>query len=266
MGGAFVVKLWVGDKIVFLLHVEEESLIFAEKKDMRSSCPVFCLLRMVLSLCMLLLFAAQPCVAAKDSCHVVRLETDKGNIRIALSNLTPKHRDNFLRLVRQGFYDGLLFHRVIEDFVIQTGDPESKGASKDVRLGEGGPGYTVPAEIVFPELCHYRGSVAAAREPDDVNPELCSSGSQFYIVWGCKMTPGSMKKAMSYLAERGVELDKFQISDYQTKGGTPHLDGGYTVFGEVIEGLDVVKRIQNMPTDKNDRPIEDIRILRAVVE
>lgn len=233
---------------------------------MRPCCSLSCVLRRVLSLCMLLLLVVQPCVAVKDTCYVVRLETDKGNIRIALSNLTPKHRDNFLGLVRQGFYDGLLFHRVIEDFVIQTGDPESRGASTDVRLGDGGPGYTIPAEIVFPELCHYRGSVAAAREPDEVNPEFRSSGSQFYIVWGRKMTPAGMKKAMSYLAERGVELDKFQISDYQTKGGVPHLDGGYTVFGEVIEGLNVVKLIQSMPTDKDDRPVEDISILRAVVE
>lgn len=233
---------------------------------MRPCRSLFCVLRRVYSLCMLLLLVVQPCAAVKDTCYVVRLETDKGNIRIALSNLTPKHRDNFLRLVRQGFYDGLLFHRVIEDFVIQTGDPESKSASTDIRLGDGGPGYTIPAEIVFPELCHYRGSVAAAREPDGVNPEFRSSGSQFYIVWGRRMTPAGMKKTMSYLAERGVELDRFQISDYQTKGGVPHLDGGYTVFGEVIEGLNVVKLIQSVPTDKDDRPVEDIRILRAVVE
>lgn len=202
----------------------------------------------------------------KDKRSVVRLETSMGNIRIALSDLTPIHRDNFLRLAKDGFYDGILFHRVIEDFMVQAGDPCSKGASRDSVLGEGGPGYTLPAEIVFPELCHSRGSVAAAREGDDVNPDFRSSGSQFYIVWGEKMRPAGMKKAMSYLAERGVELDKFMINDYQVQGGSPHLDGAYTVFGQVIEGMDVVEAIQELPTDSVDRPLQDVVILRAVVE
>lgn len=204
--------------------------------------------------------------ADKDDRAVVLLETSMGNIRIALSNLTPLHRDNFIRLVDEGFYDGLLFHRVIKDFMVQTGDPASKGAPRDSVLGNGGPGYTVPAEIVFPELFHIRGSVAAAREPDEVNPDWESSGSQFYIVWGRKMTPGSLKRAISYLEERGVELDRFMISDYQMYGGTPHLDGAYTVFGEVVEGLEVVKSIQAVPTDSLDRPVDDVLILRAKVE
>lgn len=204
--------------------------------------------------------------AKKERRSVVRLETTAGNIRIALSDLTPVHRDNFLILVEQGYYDGILFHRVIEDFMIQTGDPDSKGAPKDSLLGNGGPGYTLPAEIVFPELFHVRGSVAAAREGDDVNPEFRSSGSQFYIVWGRKLTPGGLKKAISHLKEKGVELDKFMISDYQMYGGTPHLDGTYTVFGEVIEGLDIVEAIQKCPTDANDRPVEDVIILHAKVE
>ena len=204
--------------------------------------------------------------AKKERRSVVRLETTAGNIRIALSDLTPVHRDNFLILVEKGYYDGVLFHRVIEDFMIQTGDPDSKGAPKDSLLGNGGPGYTLPAEIVFPELFHVRGSVAAAREGDDVNPEFRSSGSQFYIVWGRKLTPGGMKKAISHLKEKGVELDKFMISDYQMYGGTPHLDGTYTVFGEVIEGLDIVDTIQKSPTDANDRPVEDVIILHAKVE
>ena len=204
--------------------------------------------------------------AKKEKRSVVRLETTAGCIRIALSDLTPVHRDNFLSLVEQGYYDGLLFHRVIEGFMIQTGDPDSKNAPKDSLLGNGGPGYTLPPEIVFPELFHVRGSVASAREGDDVNPEFRSSGSQFYIVWGRKLTPGGMKKAISHLKEKGVELDKFMISDYQMYGGTPHLDGTYTVFGEVIEGLDIVETIQKSPTEANDRPVEDLIILRAMVE
>lgn len=225
--------------------------------------------KIVFSILLALVVSALPFsvdAAKKERRSVVRLETTAGNIRIALSDLTPVHRDNFLILVEKGYYDGVLFHRVIEDFMIQTGDPDSKGAPKDSLLGNGGPGYTLPAEIVFPELFHVRGSVAAAREGDDVNPEFRSSGSQFYIVWGRKLTPGGMKKAISHLKEKGVELDKFMISDYQMYGGTPHLDGTYTVFGEVIEGLDIVETIQKSPTDANDRLVEDVIILRAKVE
>lgn len=202
----------------------------------------------------------------KEQRSVVRLETSAGVVRIALSDLTPVHRDNFLRLVEEGYYDGLLFHRVIKGFMIQTGDPGSREAPPDSLLGEGGPGYTLPAEIVFPELCHLRGSVAAAREGDDVNPEFRSSGSQFYIVWGERMRAAPLKKAMSHLAEKGIELDRFMIDDYQMRGGTPHLDGSYTVFGQVIEGLDVVEAIQAVETDANDRPLKDVTILRATVE
>lgn len=202
----------------------------------------------------------------KDDRAIILMETNMGDVRIALSNLTPLHRDNFIRLVEKGYYDGLLFHRVIEDFMIQTGDPTSRNAPKDSVLGKGGPGYTLPAEIVFPELYHIRGSVAAAREPDEVNPMMESSGSQFYIVWGRKQSPGSLKKAIAYLEERGIELDRFMINDYQMYGGTPHLDGTYTVFGEVIEGLETVKTIQSVPTDSLNRPVEDVLILRATVE
>lgn len=219
-------------------------------------------------LVMLVMCMPMPAAARrkKEQRSVVRLETSAGIVRIALSDLTPVHRDNFLRLVEEGFYDGLLFHRVIRNFMIQTGDPGSKGAPRDSILGEGAPGYTLPAEIVFPELYHLRGSVAAARESDDVNPEFRSSGSQFYIVWGEKMRPASLQKAKSYLADRGIELDRFMVSNYQMIGGTPHLDGTYTVFGTVIEGLDVVETIQAAKTDANDRPLEDVSIIRAVVE
>lgn len=212
------------------------------------------------------MFSLPTDAAKKEKRSVVRLETSAGNIRIALSDLTPIHRDNFLTLVQQGYYDGLLFHRVIGDFMIQTGDPDSRNAPKDSLLGNGGPGYTLAAEIVFPDLFHLRGSVAAAREGDDVNPEFRSSGSQFYIVWGQKLRPANMKKALSYLEERGIELDRCTLSDYQIYGGSPHLDGTYTVFGEVIEGLDVVETIQACPTDSNDRPLEDVVILCAKIE
>lgn len=205
-------------------------------------------------------------VAKKNKGRVVRMETNMGVIRIALSDLTPIHRDNFIRLVNEGFYDGVLFHRVIEDFMIQTGDPCSKGAGCDSVLGDGGPGYTLPAEIVFPELFHIRGSVAAAREGDDVNPEYRSSGSQFYIVWGQRMRPVPLKKAVAHLAEKGIELDRFMINDYQMYGGTPHLDGTYTVFGYVVEGLDVVEAIQEVATDSLDRPLDDVFIIKASVE
>ena len=214
-----------------------------------------------------MVFVSLPVRASKKEKRcVVRLETTMGVIRIALSDLTPRHRDNFLRLANSGFYDGVLFHRVIEDFMIQTGDPYSKQAECDSLMGEGGPGYTLPAEIVFPELFHVRGSVAAARESDEVNPEFRSSGSQFYIVWGKRMRPAEMKKSIAYLEERGVELDRFQISDYQMYGGTPHLDGAYTVFGQVIEGLEVVEKIQAVSTDEKDRPVENIRINKVVIE
>ena len=219
--------------------------------------------------CLLLFFALLVSVPTwgeeKEKRVVVHMKTSAGDVFIALSNLTPVHRDNFIRLVKDGFYDGLLFHRVIKGFMIQTGDPDSRNAPKDSLLGNGGPGYTLPAEIVFPELTHLRGAVAAARESDDVNPEYRSSGSQFYIVWGEKMRPAGMKRAISYLEERGIELDNFMISDYQMYGGTPHLDGTYTVFGEVVAGMEVVKTIQAVPTDSNNRPLDDVKILRAMV-
>ena len=226
----------------------------------------FIRLFLVLSLSVAMLMSLPVCASKKEKRSVVRLETTMGVIRIALSDLTPKHRDNFLQLVTSGFYDGVLFHRIIEDFMIQSGDPYSKQPECDSLIGEGGPGYTLPAEIVFPELFHIRGSVAAAREGDDVNPDFRSSGSQFYIVWGKRMKPAEMKKSIAYLEERGVELDRFMISDYQMYGGSPHLDGSYTVFGQVIEGLDVVEKIQALPTDDKDRPVADVRITKAVVE
>ena len=202
----------------------------------------------------------------KEKRHVVRIETNMGNIRVALSDDTPLHSKNFLKLAREGFYDGTLFHRCIKDFMIQGGDPDSRGAEPGKLLGEGDVGYTIPAEFCLPYWYHWRGALAAAREPDDVNPEMRSSGCQFYIVYGKKQAAADMRKVRAMLEEKGIELTPQMVDDYYMRGGTPHLDGQYTVFGEVIEGMDVVKSIQQTETDKNDRPLKDIVILRMVVE
>ena len=198
----------------------------------------------------------------------VLLETTEGNILIALSDETPHHRDNFLQLVDKHFYDSLLFHRVIKNFMIQTGDPDSRHAESGVTLGEGDAGHTLAAEIRFPALYHRRGMVAMAREGDDVNPERRSSGSHFYIVWGKTFSSKELETVQERLDEatnHTAQLTPEQIDVYRKIGGTPHLDGQYTVFGEVVEGLDVVERIQRVKTDDYDRPVHDVRILNARV-
>lgn len=200
--------------------------------------------------------------------HEVLLETSKGNIRVALYNETPQHRDNFLKLVRSGFYDGLLFHRVIDKFMIQAGDSASRNAQPGQLLGDSPEPYTVPAEIRFPQLYHKRGALCAAREGDDVNPQRASSASQFYIVYGRRFTDDDLDKVQQRLntATQGTIVLTDQLREaYKQRGGTPHLDGQYTVFGEVIEGLDVVRQIEWSETDANDRPIDDVRIIRATV-
>lgn len=204
----------------------------------------------------------------KDKRVRVRLETTAGTMVMALFDETPRHRDNFLKLVRQGYYDGLLFHRVIADFMVQTGDPDSRAAKPRQRLGDGGPGYTLPLETALPYRYHYRGAVAAAREPDEVNPERRSSGSQFYIVWGKTFNERTFPPMRDYVSEMTggeVEFTPEMVRTYMNEGGAPHLDGQYTVFGEIIEGMKVVKAIQKAETDADDRPVEDIRIIRAEV-
>lgn len=211
------------------------------------------------------------CKAAEpdtDNHTIVLLETSKGNIKIALSNLTPLHRDNFIRLVNEHFYDSLLFHRVISNFMIQAGDPTSKHAEPGKQLGDGALPYEIPAEIRLPQLYHKRGAVAMARESDDVNPEHKSSSCQFYIVWGKTFSSAyieEQRQRLDTLPGGGIEMTKNMETTYRKVGGTPHLDGGYTVFGEVVEGMDVVGKIQEAYTDDYDRPVDDIRILRATI-
>lgn len=202
----------------------------------------------------------------KEKRSLVRIETTEGVIRVALSDDTPIHRDNFLKLASSGFYDGTLFHRCIKDFMIQGGDPDSRTAEPGVLLGDGDVEYSLPAEFCLPFLYHWRGALAAARESDDVNPERRSSGCQFYIVYGKKQAAADIKKFRRMFEEEGMEMTPQMADDYVMRGGTPHLDGKYTVFGEVVEGLNVVRKIMLLPTDKNDRPLQNVRILHAKVE
>lgn len=241
---------------------------------------------------------------------IVDLETTMGPIKIKLYDDTPQHRDNFVKLVKEGFYDGVLFHRVINDFMVQTGDPDSKEAQPGQMLGGGDPGYTLPAEIIYPKHYHKYGALAAARTGDNVNPERRSS-SQFYIVTGRKASQMELdrmaeravvgerqelfrklfeqnKDSIKAMGDRGdreamMELRQQMIDsveksvparplpqemaqDYLTLGGTPHLDNQYTVFGEVVSGMETVEKIQKVETDGNDRPKEDVRIIKATIE
>lgn len=242
---------------------------------------------------------------------VVDILTTAGEVKIRLYDDTPKHRDNFLKLVNEGAYDGVLFHRVIKDFMVQTGDLNSKNPDNAVPLGAGDTGYTLEAEILYPKHFHKYGAVAAARTSDEVNPERRSSGSQFYIVTGQQLSDPILdnmtarindQNKESYFrglvnANRG-EIERLQAANdstgleelrqklvkqtldnvpdtpipdhvrkaYTTSGGAIHLDNQYTVFGEVIEGMDVVERIQNVETDPSDRPLEDVRIISVKVE
>lgn len=191
----------------------------------------------------------------------VEIRTGLGTIVVELYNETPAHRDNFLELVRKGFYDSLLFHRVIPAFMVQGGDPDSRSAARDAMLGGGGPDHPLPAEIV-PGLVHHRGALAAARQGDDVNPERRSSGSQFYIVQGKTFTSLELDQVAERHSRYGqqVTYGEAELNVYATLGGTPHLDGGYTVFGRVTSGMDVVDAIAALPCDTRDRPLEDVRM------
>lgn len=191
----------------------------------------------------------------------VLIETSKGNITAILYDGTPIHRDNFVKLAEEGFYDGILFHRVIKSFMIQGGDPESKDAPAGKVLGNGGPDYTLPAEII-PSYYHKKGVLAAARTSDQGNPQRRSSGSQFYIVQGktyTDMQMDGMEKQMN------TKFTEDQRDDYATIGGVPQLDAQYTVFGEVVDGLNVVDAIAGVETGANDRPVEDVKIIKIRV-
>lgn len=242
----------------------------------------------------------------------VEVETTLGTFTVMLYGDTPRHRDNFVKLVREGYYDGTLFHRVINEFMVQAGDPDSRTAKPGQALGAGGPDYKIDAEIVYPKHFHKRGALAAARQGDQVNPARQSSGSQFYIVTGKKLAEGEIAQMEQYMqqserqtifnrkvqehraeimqmqqaadhaglkalqnrlitetdseaAANPARLTAEQRTAYTTEGGTPHLDGQYTVFGEVVSGMDVVDKIEKVPTGAQDRPREDVRIIKMKI-
>lgn len=200
--------------------------------------------------------------------HQVLLQTSKGDIVLELYNETPRHRDNFLKLVRSGYYDGVLWHRVIADFMIQTGDSTTRHAKPGASVGEYDLNYRLPAEIIYPKYFHKRGVLAAAREGDSMNPKRESSAAQFYIVWGTTYSSMALDKMQARLDEATggkVQLTPEVRDAYRKYGGTPHLDGQYTVFGEVVKGLNVVRDIDYVETDDDDRPVWDVKILKAEV-
>lgn len=264
---------------------------------------------------LIILFLSMSCESKKATSKeandnvCVDIETTMGHIKVKLYNETPAHRDNFIKLVKEGYYNGTLFHRVINKFMIQGGDGDSRNAKPGQRLGMGDPGYTIPAEFVYPRYFHKKGALAAARQGDNVNPKKASSGSQFYIVTGDVIPAGqigqverqlqmqqeqaifnqlveahrdeilAMRRARDTqglqalqdqliaemherIAREGIaKLSEEQKQAYTTVGGAPHLDGAYTVFGEVIEGMDVVEKIEKVATDSADRPKEDVKII-----
>lgn len=194
---------------------------------------------------------------AQDTETLVLIDTDYGKIKVKLFNDTPLHRDNFIKNVKEHIYDGLLFHRVIKQFMIQAGDINSKDAPLEQHLGDGDPDYTVPAEIVYPKYFHKKGMLCAARVGDDENPERASSATQFYIVTGTFFTSMELDKKEK---EEGITYTPEQRQAYMLEGGTPHLDNKYTIFGEVVKGMKVVDKIQMVETNENERPIKNIKI------
>lgn len=196
----------------------------------------------------------------QDPYTYAEIETEFGLIRVKLFNSTPQHRDNFIKLAKEGYYDGLLFHRVMDNFMIQGGDPDSRNAVAGQQLGQGGPGYTIPAE--FGER-HFRGALAAARKGDAVNPQKASSGSQFYIVEGQSWTPEQLDQLA---AQKEIQYTPEDRERYLRDGGTPFLDNDYTVFGEVLSGMEVVDRITQLGTDRAARPLQDVRMQVRIVD
>lgn len=188
------------------------------------------------------------------------IETDMGNMKVKLYNSTPIHRDNFIKLAKEGFYDDLLFHRNIKGFMIQGGDPDSKDAPQNKPLGMGGPGYTLEAEIGAP---HIKGALSAARTGGPQNPEKRSSGSQFYLVQGTPQTDGQLNQNQQ---QKGIQYPAEIRELYKTIGGTPFLDMDYTVFGEVVEGLDIIDKIADAQTDSQNRPLQDIKMKISVLD
>ncbi|MFI3295953.1 MAG: peptidylprolyl isomerase [Rikenellaceae bacterium] len=202
----------------------------------------------------------------KEDYYLVTMQTNKGTVQMRLFNDTPKHRDNFVKLINEGFYNQLLFHRVISDFMIQCGDPDSREALSVAHYGDNGAEHTIEPEIT-PNHFHKRGALAAAREGDDVNPDRLSSGSHFYIVVGYVHNDSTLQVARERIEQsQGMELTSEREKAYRTVGGTPHLDGSYTVFGEVTKGMAVVDKISQVRTTPSDRPRDDIYIKEISVE
>lgn len=221
----------------------------------------------LLSVLVMGMFCAPVLGQDEDSRPRVKMSTEFGDIVVELYNETPQHRDNFLKLAGEGFYDGTLFHRVISGFMAQGGDPQSVDAEPGSRLGTGGPGYTIESEI-DPAFVHVKGALAAARQGDQVNPQRRSSGSQFYIVQGREVSAQMLQNVVN--SKRGANLQPYsytpdQIAAYESLGGTPHLDMQYTVFGRVVEGLEVVDVICAVQTDRSNRPLEDVKVTMEIL-
>lgn len=219
----------------------------------------FCAMKKFTSTLFLVLLVGMA-FAKKNKNKFVEMETNKGTFTLEVFNDVPKHAENFLKLANEGFYDSLLFHRIIPSFMIQGGDPESKNAVDGQMLGNGDVGYKVPAEFMLPKYYHKKGALAAAR---DNNPEKASSGCQFYIVVGKTFTDAELDQMEARIGQKYSEQAR---KDYKTIGGTPHLDAGYTVYGQIVKGQDVIDAISSMPRNTSDRPAENIRILNVKVK
>lgn len=209
-----------------------------------------------------------PAEAAPLKGDRVKISTPFGDMIAVLYDDCPEHKANFLKLANEGFYDDLLFHRVIKDFMVQGGDPNSRGAAPGARLGNGGPGYTIPAEF-NPAYVHKKGALSAARQGDQVNPEKRSSGSQFYVVQGTVQPPAGLtrfEQSISTSTGQKFAYTPEQVKTYEELGGTPFLDMNYTVFGEIVEGLEIIDQIAAVKTAPGDRPVEDVWMKMEVIK